>query len=468
MSATTARIDHVLKFGGAALADGPAVRRACAIVAREVAAGTRPAVVVSAHEGVTRLLEETAREAAAGRVAIDRVRIRQRSILRQLELDAELCDRFFIDLAAILAAVRERGELLPGERVFVLSFGERMSARVVARALVAHGIGATPVDSFDLGLTTDSNHGQARPLPGIQGAVREALARVPGVPVVTGFLAKDSRGNLTTLGRNGSDLTAALVAEAVGARELAFWKAVGGVMTADPRFVPEARVVERLGWDAAAEYAFHGAEVLHAAALAPARRAGCRVVVRNVLEPDAPGTQLVEEPDAPFGAVGLAHRADVVRLELVLAAPELRGPRLAELLTLLERQRIEPGLFSVEGARVGVYVPRSPALDALTAPRGAEPAPGAGPGIASGLGVTEGLALVAVIGRGAPAEPHAAGATSVDIGLAELAAARVDVIEAFVGRRASQAFVVPRAELPRALAALHAALPRVRERIAAP
>jgi len=454
--------DTVMKFGGAALADGACVSRACRIVARSESA--RPVVVVSAHLGVTSLLESVAGAAAEGLIETEAVRIRHRTLLRQLGLDSELLDRYLDKLRSILGAIRARGSLYPGERDLVLSFGERMSARIVAHALRVAGLSATPVDSFDLGLTTDSNHGQARPLPGGQRIVREALAQVSGIPVVTGFLAKDSCGNLTTLGRNGSDLTAALIAEAVGAREVQFWKSVGGVMTADPLLVPEARVVEQLSWADAAEYAFNGAEVLHPAALAPARRARSAVSLRDVRDPDAPGTRVSGErsrPGSPTGSsgermggpIGIACRASVLRLELPVGAPELRGPRLAELFSVLERHRVEPGLISTVGERVAVVI---------------APGPGVGPALAE-LGdsvlVRSELAQVALIGRdaggrdtgGGGGDPSCRGSGRAALRL--LDEAGVQVVEAFLGsRRASQAFLVAHDELRTAVQALHAGL----------
>ena len=228
--------------GGRTLADGPSVRRACEIVAAK--GGDDPVLVVSAHEGVTDLLGARLTEAAAaGRREEAQVRIRHRSLLSQLGLDAELCDRYMFELGQLLDGIRERGAVRPSELDFALSFGERMSARIVARALMASGLAATPVDAWDLGLVTDSRFGGARPVEGTLRAISEAIHEVPGVAVVTGFLAKDRDGNLTTLGRNGSDLTAAILAEAVDADELVFWKSVPGIMTADPVLVPQPRVV---------------------------------------------------------------------------------------------------------------------------------------------------------------------------------------------------------------------------------
>jgi len=422
----------VMKFGGAALADGPAVERSCRIV--EELGGAAPIVVVSAHQGVTSLLDSVARGAARGLVEVDRVRIRHKGLLRQLGLDAELLNRYFVELASFLESIRGRGRLLPGERDLVLSFGERMSARVVAHALKRAGLQATPVDAFDLGLTTDSNHGSARPLPGSGAAVREALRQVPGIPVVTGFLAQDRLGNLTTLGRNGSDLTASLVAEAVEAKELELWKAVGGMMTADPAIVPDARILERLSFEEAGELASHGAEVLHPEALVPARRAGITVRFLDVSDPSAPGTTLVSE-SSQAGPVAIAARRRLVRIVLTSDGSVALAGRLAEIAGIFGRHGVEPAAFHARGARIEILLVPGPATDAVLAEIGR-----------SAL-VEKDLALVAVVGR------PPAGALKA---LAELG---VLVREAAIGPElASQVFLVHADDLERAVRGLHAAL----------
>lgn len=433
--------DRVLKFGGAALADGPGVQRCCRIV--QGYGGERPVVVVSAHQGVTSLLDTVARSAAGGHLEGDRVRIRHRTLLRQLGLDPELLDRYFTELFGLLSSIKNRGRVSSDERDLVLSYGERMSARIVAHVLKSMEMQATPVDAFDLGLTTDSNHGQARPLPESLGAIRSALAQVTGIPVVTGFLAKDRHGNLTTLGRNGSDLTAALVAEAVGAQELQLWKAVGGMMTADPDIVPEARVIERLGFQEAAEYAFHGADVLHAAALAPAQRANIGVRILDVNDPEAAGTQLFTSTPGE-GPVGIAARKRLVRLDLDTSSAEARAPRMAELLDVLARHRIEPGLLSASAERVSVFVAPGPALDACLAELGRR------------ASVERDLALATVIGKSIGYDTALA-MRALDL----LEDARIEVVEAFIGsRQPSQIFIVAATDLVRAVRTLHAGLLR--------
>lgn len=429
---------RVLKFGGAALTDGVAVRRACAIVRER--GGARPIVVASAHEGVTDLLEEAARSAAAGRVELDGLRIRHRTVLAQLGLGSELFDRHFGDLDHVLQGVHARGRLLPAELDFVLSFGERMSARVLARALEAAGLPATPVDAYDLGFVTDSNHGRARLLDGVAGAVRARIDELPGIAVVTGFLGKDAHGNLTTLGRDGSDLTASVIAEAVGAEEIQFWKTVGGWLTADPRHVDDARVIAELSYAEAAEYAFHGGGVLHPDAVAPAVRARLVVRVCDVRQPDGAGTVFRDtcERDAP---VGVVSRSGLVRVDWPVSLPERRAARVAEFFARLAEHGLSPGLISAGGSRVSAVVEPGPGLPSLL---DALPEAELLPGVSVVAVVGEGLGAVRTLGRAC---------------LEVLQSERARVLQAFLGARAaSQAVVVADEDLSRAVRGLHAAL----------
>ncbi len=305
----------VMKFGGAALKDGPGVSRAVEVVTRH--GGESPVVVVSALEGVTDLLVDAARAAARGEVKTDTIRVRHRSVLSQLGVDPELLDRYSRELSLILESIRRQRQLGAIELDHVLSFGERASARIVAKCFESHGVLATPVDSYDLGLTTDSNHGNARPLKGGGANLDRSIWEVPGIPVVTGFLAKDGEGNLTTLGRNGSDLSAALLAEAIGAESVEFWKNVPGVLSADPALVPNAQRIERLCFADAEELGHLGARILHPDAIAPAVRAGIEVRVRFISDPTHSGTTLTKESQGG-GPVALVATLDNARHAVAL------------------------------------------------------------------------------------------------------------------------------------------------------
>ena len=348
------------KFGGAGLADGERVRRACRIVRER--GGERPVVVVSAIGEVTALLGEALAQAARGAPDCARVRLRHKRLLAELELEPGLCNRHLNELESLLGAVAARGVATAAERDHALSFGERLSARIVAAALRTLGVAATPVDAWDLGLVSDSNHGRARPLPSALEAVRRSLAGVPGVPVVTGFVAADAAGRLTTLGRSGSDLSAALLAAAAGAQELQLWKTVGGVMSADPRLVPEARTLRELSWSQVAALSFHGAGVVHAGALEPLERTRLCARVLDLDHPDDAGTRIGAH-GLERGQVGVACRR-----ELALARGVPREVALDPALEVLTHDDDADGLalVAVEGeafARLEAALPARAAVE---------------------------------------------------------------------------------------------------------
>ncbi|MEO6711569.1 MAG: aspartate kinase [Planctomycetota bacterium] len=431
----------VMKFGGAALADGPGIRRVCSILGSR--GGERPVAVVSAAGGVTELLVSVANAAAEGRNELERVRIRHRSLLSQCGLEQELLNRLLVELGAVLEGIRSRKAISAAERDFVLSFGERMSARIVAAALRASGRNATPVDAFDLGLISDSNHGCARPLAGNSEAIRRALAEVPGIPVVTGFVAKDQAGNLTTLGRNGSDLSASLLGEACGAREVQFWKVVGGVMSADPALVPDARSIDELSYGDAAEYAFRGANVLHPGALEPLERANIPARVLCLSDPDSAGTLIAREVHGEGEVQGPTAVGVTARRGLTLAHVDLghagdRAARSSEFLARLARSNIEPLWMSAGPRELCVACGWSDDLANLLASQ------------REIFDVERSLALIALVGPTA---------TEVEAARRALDENELDVRAQWSETdRGSALFAVAESVLPAALRAVHAAV----------
>ncbi|HMQ22671.1 MAG TPA: aspartate kinase [Planctomycetota bacterium] len=284
-----------MKFGGTSLRDATAIRSVTKLVRdrRQLS----PVVVVSAHAGITNKLVALADAAAKTTVDLEtmlgEIEAQHRSILTDLALDASLLDSLFQDLRDLCRGIRLVGECSPRSRDAILSFGERCSARAVAAAFDADGIEATAVDAFDLGVRSDSRFGNAL-LQVDDGRIASAIAKLRGVPVVTGFIAKDANGNITTIGRNGSDLSAAYLGNAIDADEIQIWTDVDGVLTAGPRVVPTARPIAEMSYDEAAELANHGGKVLHPASLAPAIAKSIPVRVLNTHRPDSPGTLIVE------------------------------------------------------------------------------------------------------------------------------------------------------------------------------
>ncbi len=310
-----------MKFGGAALGDRDSIARSAAVVAQ--ALPRTPMVVVSAHAGVTDQLLALAQPDAQDREGTAVMALHRR-LLAELELPADLLDPLLAELGDLLRGLRLVGAVTPRARDHLASFGERLCARTFAAVLTAQGVPAVACDAWDLGLRTDSAFGRARPLPD-DGRIPAALAKVAGVPVVTGFIAKDERGNVTTLGRNGSDYSAALLGAAAGAAEIQVWKDVAGVHTADPKLVPAATPIRSLGFDEACELSWFGSKVLHPATMLPALQKGIPLSVRSLRDPDAPGTSItglgVEAGSGPAPRA-VAHRRSVA---LVTASPRPGG-----------------------------------------------------------------------------------------------------------------------------------------------
>lgn len=436
VSMPSASVSRVLKFGGVGLEDGAAVRRAVGLV--RAYGGERPIVVVSAHAGVTGLLQRAAAAPGEWREVWDRLRIRHRTLLRELDLESELLDRHLQELRSVLERAAASGPGDPRLRDYVLSFGERMSARVVSAALRAEGLSAAPLDAFDLGLVGERRDGTFR--PGLEAGerVRRALGSLAGIPVVTGFLATDRAGHVLTLGRSGSDLSAAWIAAAVGAAEVHLWKTVSGVLTADPRLVPQARHVAELGWDEALDLGVQGAEVLHPGAVEAARRAGVSIWLRDAREPEGPGTRLIED-GGPLGPRVLVHRPAVARGHAALDCTRDPSEQGISIIGRLRGRGVEPLFAQVSGTEIQVLLAEREDLAAV-----AEHA---------GLELSRGLASLAVVGPGVGADRELGASLARRVaGLGEA----VDEAPAGAGP-SSRLFLLPAAALGRVAQALHAA-----------
>jgi aspartokinase/homoserine dehydrogenase 1 len=302
----------VHKFGGTSLGDAERILRAADLL--KAAARRSPVVAVaSAMGGVTDQLLAAARDAEAGRlpaarVVVEGLRERHEEAARALSRATGSCLTFdarpLEELLTALSGVSLLRERSPRVTDLIASFGERLSAPLVAATLSARGVPSAAVDARRM-LVTDEAHGSAscdrkRSDPRVRRRLLP-MVRKGVVPVVTGFIARSPRGETTTLGRSGSDTTAALLGAALRARQVVIWTDVDGVLSADPRIVRGARLLPRLSFREAAEMTYFGAKVLHFPAVIPAIAAGIPLVIRNSFRPDAPGTTIAARGDGKTG-----------------------------------------------------------------------------------------------------------------------------------------------------------------------
>ncbi|MCB9700656.1 MAG: aspartate kinase [Myxococcales bacterium] len=306
----------VMKFGGSSVADRPQIAKVTEIVRARV--DRRPVVISSAHKGITDGLVAAAKAAQRGDRGPYPVIERQRAIAAELGCPAALLEPFFAEIRDLLRGIRLVKELSPRSLDYISSFGERMAVRVIADFMTRNGVPAAAHDVWDLGFLTDSHFGRARPLLGYEGQMRAAFAALPAavVPVVTGFIGRDEAGEITTVGRNGSDLTATLVGAALGAEEVQIWSDTDGVMSADPRIVAGARNIPTMRFDEAAELAYFGSRVLHPSTLLPAMGRAIPVRVMNTNRPEHPGTVITGAPGAsrPVTSIAYKERQTIVTL----------------------------------------------------------------------------------------------------------------------------------------------------------
>lgn len=369
----------VVKFGGTSVGDGEAIARTAAIVRSRLE--RRPVVVVSALAGTTSRLIEIAEHAAAGQLIValsivEELQARHAEAIRvvlggdpsQAEIAAET-GALFGEIAHLAEALSVLGHLTPRSHDAVAAMGERLSAPIVTAAMIRLGVPAVLVDARKVVATSDE-FGKASPradeLAFNCRAVLAPLLRAGKVPVLGGYIGADPAGVTTTLGRGGSDYSASLIGAAMEAEAIEIWTDVDGMLTADPRVVPEAQLIADIRFDEAAELASFGAKVLHPSTIAPAVKRGIPVFIFNSWRPEGTGTRIT------FDAPRLAVRAIAGKTRTVVM--KVRSPRmlaapgaLRAIFEVFERNRTSVDVVATSEVSVSVTLDDDQHLDALVA-----------------------------------------------------------------------------------------------------
>jgi aspartate kinase len=319
-----------MKFGGTSVADAAAVDRVIGIVRRQIEKKRPrpPVVVVSALSGVTDKLIEVTRQAEEGDGA--RVNVKLRSLLdRHLALASAVTSggapallasvrAEFDEVIGLVHALAVLREVSPRSLDAVVAFGEVVSSRIVAAALADHGIPCAWVDARSV-LVTDAEHmGAAPDMDATRRRTEERIqpvAEAGAVAVLGGFIGATPNGVTTTLGRGGSDYSAAIIGASICAEEIQIWTDVDGMLTADPRLVRQPRLVPRLSFAEASELAYFGAKVLHPSTILPAVGSGIPVRILNSHRPDSVGTVINGDwrpPDGELTAIACKRRVTVI------------------------------------------------------------------------------------------------------------------------------------------------------------
>ncbi|MBK9166776.1 MAG: aspartate kinase [Bryobacterales bacterium] len=413
----------VMKFGGTSMGSAERIRTAADLAAREKQ--HRPVlVVVSAMSKVTDLLLDAMRHAEAGdRAGLDAhlqtLQDRHLETLREL-LPADKQEAAHGGVLSLVADFQRlaQGMLMLNERPAraadeAVSIGERLSALLISAYLESEGIRSLAINAATV-IVTDALFGNASPLmePTREKARRDLLPWLESgvLPVVTGFNGATADGRPTTLGRGGSDFSASILAAVLDAAEVWIWTDVDGIMTADPRLVPEAKVLPEVTYNEAAELAYNGAKVLHPRTLAPLIEREIPVWSKNSFAPEKPGTKIVSHLNGRRGARAVTSTASVALIALEPSAAVVGARLMARALDALGRANIEIlALTSSSFRQSFCFLVRqgelSAALESLEAALSLEFAHG----YLKPVEVDEDVGLLAVAGEGMRGETGIAG-----------------------------------------------------------
>jgi aspartate kinase len=353
----------VMKFGGTSVGDAKKIRLVAEIVRSSLPKS--PVVVVSAMSGVTDQLIGLYNQAVFGKATGQRLFEKHLLAEKQLGLPQSTLHSDLQSLDKTLREIRLKRIPRAKDRDLILSFGERLSSRLVSGCLSQQGIPSVPVMSYEAGLVTDDSFGNAEPKPKALRNLKKALEKVPAVPVVTGFLGRTEKGEITTLGRGGSDFTAALVGAALDAAEVQIWTDVNGVMSADPKVVPEAHTIRHLSFAEAAELAYFGAKVLHPKTLLPAMQMDIPVRVLNTHEPTYPGTVVTLMARTSDEIVkAIACKRGIIVVNVVSTRMLLAHGFLANLFQVFKKHHIAVDLLATSEVSVSLTVDHEERLKA--------------------------------------------------------------------------------------------------------
>lgn len=365
-----------MKFGGTSVKDAEAFQRVAGIVATQ--GGEAPVVVTSAMARVTDALLDAfdvakKGDAVSGFTSLGEHFDRHKAVAEELLNDksrkaylAEL-DLAKEELSGLLMRVERRSLPLQMLRDAVVSYGEQLSSRLLAEICKSEGLNARQIDARRL-ILTDDEYGSAKPVwEETEELIKlelESLLENGEVPVMGGFVASNRAGETTTLGRGGSDYTAALLGAALGCAEIQIWTDVTGVLTCDPRICSEARTVETLSYDEAAELAYFGAKVLHPKTIQPAVDHSIPVRVCNSREPAERGTMVLNESGLSANRIkSIAHKTGITILRISSARMLGSYGFMSALFQIFERFRTVIDVISTSEVSVALTLDNTDQLE---------------------------------------------------------------------------------------------------------
>ena len=286
-----------IKFGGISISNADKIKHIANLI--EGLFCKKPIVVISAIGNTTDDLIKAGEDAVKGIIDIQKMKEIHFDIISALNINSGPVEALFMEMQNLLMGLALTKELSKRLYDYLISFGERLAVRILAGFLLKSGIKSRYYDAWDLGLFTDSNYNNASILEESYINLRESLrdldTNYDHIPVITGFIAKDKNGNITTLGRGGSDLTVSVIGSALNVEEIQVWKDVNGILTCDPKIIQNPLPISCISFEEASELAYFGAKILHPKSILPAMKSNIPVRVKSYIQPETSGTQIIND-----------------------------------------------------------------------------------------------------------------------------------------------------------------------------
>ncbi len=414
----------VMKFGGVGVADGDKLRKVGTIVRTFHKKGHQLVIITSAMYGVTDSLADIAKRSSKGdkkavREFMEATTSKHRKAAEGAIMDEHILGRTMDvvtlrlnELSNILYGIAHIGELTPRSKDYVAGYGEKLSAPILQGVLEDLGIKSKALTGGEAGIVTDDHYGDANPLMNVSiHQIRQnldPLLEERTVPVIGGYVASTQDGVQTTLGRGGSDYTASIIGSGIKADEVWVWKDVDGLMTANPKIVKTAKMIQTISFAEAMELAHFGAEVIHPKALECAARYQIPFRVKSLNDPDAKGTSIENAVKVKTGNVVKAiTNINDVSLITVSGASMVGTPRLAaKVLQLLTDEDIDVLMISQSSSEESITL-AIPKISGSKAQNALELSL-LGSKQVREVSIEEGLSIVAVVGAGMKGTPGVA------------------------------------------------------------
>jgi aspartate kinase len=374
---------QVLKFGGTSVGSATRFREVAQLVSSKIKAGEKLVVVLSAMAGITNTLIAAAHEAEerkldGGNTQFQTVRKGHEVLIRELFTDRVIANDVSDELEplmsrtyVLLQGVSYLGELSNRSLDAISGFGELLSSKVFARYMETIGQPCVWMDARDF-VVTDETFGRATPLwEDIEKLAKERLAPVlesHKCVITQGFIGATRTGVSTTLGRGGSDYSASIIGVALGASEIQIWTDVDGMMTADPRVVPEASVLSDVSFQEASELAYFGAKVLHPLTIKPAIEKNIPVRILNTMKPQSTGTLITDKPSSGNNSVVCSIASKKSLTAIFISSPKMLMAHgfLAKVFEVFGRHETPIDLVATSEVSVSLTTDRADALDAIS------------------------------------------------------------------------------------------------------